>query len=125
MLYARTLSRLARQLFSDVIGIGYIEYEIRDSRGDETHLQAFYEDMPIECGPTAIDRALELLHDDHPEAMANGINFIETIAKHYGWNNDYTATMLLDNPEKTKIRYQEWRTKNEKSDISGTVAVCM
>lgn len=40
MLFARAISRLARQLFSDVIGIGYIEGEISDSRASYEVLEA-------------------------------------------------------------------------------------
>ena len=43
MLYARCVSRLARQLFSDVVGIGYVEGEIIDCRANGEVLEVFPE----------------------------------------------------------------------------------
>jgi hypothetical protein len=39
MLYARAMSRLARRLFSDVIGTAYVEGEIRDTIEKPEYLQ--------------------------------------------------------------------------------------
>jgi hypothetical protein len=127
MLYARAASRLARQLFSDVIGIGYIEGEISDSRASIEVVEPSWEEGPIECGPTAVDLAINLLEDGGRETVANALNFIDAISKHYNWTQDYTATMLVDNPEKTKIRYKEWRLKNDDPsvNITGDITVSM
>lgn len=128
MLYARAVSRLARQLFSDVIGIGYIEGEISDSRASyEVVEPSWEEEEPIERGPTSTDLVIQLLHDGERETIANILNFISAISKHYNWTGDYTCSMLLDNPEKTKIRYKEWRAKQDGAsmNISGDITVSM
>ncbi len=127
MLYARAVSRLARQLFSDVIGIGYVEGEIVDCRASYEVLDPSVEIDHIDYNlPTCIDQVLVLLNDTSQDGLANALNFIEAVAKHYGWTNDYTSAMLLDNPEKTQIRFKEWRKKqDEKIDSSGDISVSL
>lgn len=111
MLYARAVSRLARQLFSDVIGIGYIEGEIRDSRANMEVLEASEE---LDDNKTSmLDDVLAMLNDGKQDGLAIAMNFVEAISKHYGWENAYTSCMLMEKPEVTLVKFKEWKIKQE------------
>jgi hypothetical protein len=118
MLYARAVSRLARQLFSDVIGIGYIEGEISDPGANMEVLEPS-QDMDYNQ-ESVLEDVLAMLNDGLQDGLAIAMNFVEAISKHYGWTNDYTACMLMEKPEVTVIKFKEWKIKqvlkNNKKD---------
>lgn len=69
MLYARAMSRLARRLFSDVIGTAYVEGEIRDAIEKPHNLpQAEYEDVtPVTHIDDSKEECIEnIIQDDEP-----------------------------------------------------------
>ncbi len=112
MLYARALSRLARRLFSDVIGIGYIQGEISDSRGvsDSSVDIEEYKDNPV--SETAFD---QLLHQFIPEDRPLAVNFISDVGKHYKWSTELTVKHMSESLEETMIRFNSYKQRfNEK-----------
>lgn len=109
MLFARALSRLARQLFSDVIGIGYVEGEIRESKVEKV-----------------VDRTEDLLTLDVPEppiCILEGdlmtlaetsdqehiIKYAQAVQKHFNWEWHHTLMELLKDPEQTQKRFRIWK----------------
>lgn len=64
MLYARSMSRLARRLFPDIIGTAYVEGEIRDS-----DVKPDVGDRPIEQANETIDIPVEQVEDPCTELI--------------------------------------------------------
>lgn len=111
MCFARAMSRLARQLFSDVIGIGYVEGEIRDSGNTPVIPQDIEED--IETADDMINqkrrgRFLEFF-SNQGEQMA--LEFAYAVAKHYQCSEDHAIEMLLADEDKLFEKYDYWEKR--------------
>jgi hypothetical protein len=109
MLYARCVSRLARQLFSDVIGIGYIEGEISDSRANGEVL----EHVP-EISEDAIEKMIQDLLQ-HFDVSDHGLvmTFINEINAHYKELKVHTLMKLLNDIKVTSDQFHKWKNKRK------------
>lgn len=116
MCYARALSRLARRLFSDVIGMGYVSGEISGNEAIE----------PIEASvdiqselPNQIevhdDRDVDLLHEylelfqelDRPKAMT----YLTLIQTHFKWTQIQTIREMMKDKNKLLEKFLAWKNK--------------
>ena len=90
MLYARALSRLARQLFPDIIGNCYVEGEI-----------ALDDNIKIESATTQSDRAIYQVENtrDETEAVALSINEANSFEKEDKQKDDISSTKDFDELE--------------------------
>jgi hypothetical protein len=118
MLFARALSRLARQLFSDVIGIGYVEGEISgaDTRAgavySETSQVTCYEDPEATSKPRyCVEEFTELFPEEDRELSAK---YLAACAAHFKWNTSETIEELFKDMDKTKDRFNAWKMKQQK-----------
>lgn len=121
MLFARALSRLARRLYSDVIGMGYIEGEISDAQPpiNARPLPA----LPPES-PKVVDiQELYRVQDQYDEwVIANIIpeeqdrfnHYFRAVQENFSWTTDTTMRELLNNKEHTLESFNKW--KNKKKD---------
>jgi hypothetical protein len=69
MLYSRAMSRLARRLFSDVIGTAYVEGEIRDAtskKSEITHIETEF----VQDNDELIQIFCERFPDENPELIS-------------------------------------------------------
>ena len=115
MLYARALSRLTRQLFSDVVGIGYVEGEITDSRiesDDEDIIQV--QSITVSPGVQPIVDDEETIVEElisrynHADAVLM-VQFVEAVMAHNGWNKTKTAQEFMKDITKTNERFEKWK----------------
>ncbi len=104
MLFARAMSRLARQLFSDVIGIGYIEGEISVE--------------PLSCPDISeqkIDEEKELLEQlfsrFEKEDQYLMKEYIKVVSNHFKWDILTSLKELLKDPSKTSEKFNLWKEK--------------
>jgi hypothetical protein len=111
MCFARAISRLARQLFSDVIGIGYVEGEIKAS----DHDIVVPDDIPseIEENPQQdheeLQRLLEIFDKDDRFLV---MEYIGVVMKHFGWNQSQCVKKFLE--EKSLIdKFNVWKSKRK------------
>lgn len=113
MLYARALSRLARRLFGDVIGVGYVQGEI--SGVDSETIVNIEHNAPIPIDQRIYDSSVvsELLvsFPEHEHQLL--LDFVGVIAKHYKWPMGRAVHECINNIESTKIKFNEWKKKNE------------
>lgn len=118
MCYARALSRLARQLFSDVIGIGYVEGEIKPSDGlpdvmgeikplnDQITIQEIVNDHDEEA------RFEKLMDMFDKEDRFLVIEYMQTVMKHFGWSQAQCVDKFLE--EKSLIeKFNAWKSKRK------------
>lgn len=116
MLFARALSRLARQLFSDVIGIGYVEGEISgainsDNNGNNEVILAEPVVNPEEKEKKLIDTLLkEFEKSDHE----NLIVYIDEVMKHFDWTLEKTLEELTKDVSSSKQKFAKWKLLKEK-----------
>jgi hypothetical protein len=109
MLYARCVSRLARQLFSDVIGIGYIEGEISDSRASNEEPKQY-----SEVTEDAISQMLQdLLKQFDPSDHSLIMTFIDEINAHYKELKVHTLMKLLNDIKVTSDQFNKWKNKRK------------
>lgn len=115
MLYARCISRLARQLFSDVIGVGYIEGEISDSRACNEPLNQFVDTSPTQTIDYSDKSVLDMqktLNDTFDESERESLKlFIKEIQTNRGWSEHKTLIELTKDLNITKQRFQTWQSK--------------
>ena len=110
MCFARALSRLSRQLFSDVIGIGYVEGEISPA---ESKI-GLPDDLIIEI-PNIIDNEKEFADlTAHFEDKESLMKYIDVVMKHFSWSQDQTVREFLKDVEKTKEKFSDWLLKQPK-----------
>lgn len=111
MCFARALSRLSRQLFSDVIGIGYVEGEISATESKIGLPDDLIIDMPNE-----IDEAEELLklvwHFQASEEKF--MEYLDVVMKHFSWTKPQTVREFLKDIPKTKEKFNDWLSKQTK-----------
>ena len=103
MLYNRCMSRLARRLFSDVIGQCYIEGELSEAKAVEKMQPSQYEDVTPEPAPvTPPPEPVERISDEHATDLITKISELskEDAEKIYGWAaQKYDARSISDLPE--------------------------
>ena len=105
MCFARALSRLARQLFSDVIGIGYVEGEIRASDNE------IIIDEEIPANPHQDEENLQRLLDMfEKEDKFLVMEYIQVVSKHFNWSQAECVKKFLE--EKSLIeKFSNWKNK--------------
>ena len=110
MCFARALSRLSRQLFSDVIGIGYVEGEIMAT---EAKID-LPEPVEIVSDPKSEENELQQVLDlfDHEDGELV-LEYIEVVSKHFGWSKAECVKNFLST-ENVKEKFQQWKTKRVK-----------
>jgi hypothetical protein len=109
MLFARALSRLSRQLFSDVIGIGYVEGEIKS-----TDCEVLFEEEIKE-------NVEKITPDDNPEESIGSLvdpkekhlldEYIDVVKNHFSWTKEKTCIEFLKDPIATMEKFNAWKNK--------------
>ena len=115
MCFARALSRLARQLFSDVIGIGYVEGEIKAS---EVELSV-PDDIPMleminpENEAEELQRLLEQFDKEDRFLM---MEYIQVVMKHFSWTQAQCVKKFFE--EKDLLdKFNKWKAKRKIASI--------
>lgn len=116
MLFARALSRLARQLFSDVIGIGYVEGEI--SQINEKPPEIEEEDKVISIS------SIEVNDEDEIKAAMEGyywifdledrdlaLKYLNVVQKHFSWTLIYAIAELMKDQKALLEKFNKWKEK--------------
>lgn len=119
MCFARALSRLARQLFSDVIGIGYVEgeigqvVEIKASEVDSiiTEELVSNEEVVIENEKEYIDKFLNLFDKEDKHFAMEYFNIVQ---KHFDWTPIQTIKELLKDEKRLFDKFNSWKNKIKK-----------
>lgn len=108
MCFARALSRLARQLFSDVIGIGYVEGEIKAT---EAEVILPEEIQPLEYDPQEEHQNLEaLLEKFDKKEHSLVLEYIKVVKDHFEWSQANCVKKFLE--EKDLIeKFNKWKSK--------------
>ena len=111
MCFARSLSRLGRQLFSDVIGIGYVEGEIKASEAELIVPDDIEPEIPANPEQDAenLEKLLSLFEEaDRFLVMA----YIETVMNHFRWSQAECVKKFLE--EKTLVdKFNAWKSKRK------------
>lgn len=112
MLFARSLSRLARQLFSDVIGIGYVEGEIvpSDFKPDIPSIPSdpsTPEIIDVKTTPIDFNVVLNTLHEEDKFLM---IKYLHVVMEHFSWTEEETKLKFLEDP-KLMEKFEKWKEK--------------
>jgi hypothetical protein len=122
MCFARALSRLARQLFSDVIGMGYVEGEISG-----------IEIKPMEAASTeiqehAVEKEVTLEEEGDPEYIEKFLSYFENgdkflameyldlVMKHFSWTKFQAIQELLKDEKRLFLKFQAWKDKVKKTE---------
>lgn len=114
MCFARALSRLARQLFSDVIGIGYVEGEIRTDDVKMTlSEEPFIEYLPPEDETEWTNKFLAIFD---LEDIYYATRYLKTVESHFGWSRIEAIKNLLNDEKHLKEKFLCWKTKIIKAD---------
>lgn len=114
MLFARAMSRLARQLFSDTIGIGYIEGEI----SGEQHVSVTVNEQTLEYTPEIQELSeenllQEILSKFDKDDQYYMMEFIKVVSNHYKWTVPQTIKEFLKDMNRTVERFHEWKNQKE------------
>lgn len=116
MLYNRALSRLARRLFGDVIGMGYIQGEISDSRGVSVDSEAIEEDQlqldyPSQFPPDYETTYDQLIKTFSPEDRSLAVRYISDVSKHYDWSTELTVKQLSEALKETMVNFMKYKQR--------------
>lgn len=113
MCFARALSRLARQLFSDVIGIGYVEGEISQMNDVKPEIEEITIENVQDETKYLFDRYVALF-DHHELLLAN--EWLAVIMKHFNWNFETALKNLLHEEDKIRQKFTKWMDKRMKNE---------
>jgi len=121
MCFARALSRLARQLFSDVIGIGYVEGEICQTSQEkplesETIISPEFtenEQVEKENEEEYIQKFLNLFDK---EDKYHAMEYLKAVQKHFDWSKIETIKELIKDEKRLFVKFNAWKNKITKPE---------
>lgn len=119
MLYSRAMSRLARRLFSDVIGTAYVEGEIRDCKPQvlAEDLQASTPEIIVE-NESQTDALLNEMCRRFPDDDAKLISeYIKKYAQHWKKSIQQSCEDYSDS-EKFLKDFRKWKERENKKSSS-------
>ena len=109
MLYSRAMSRLARRLFSDVIGTAYVEGEIRDAKGQNMIVEKV--EVIVENSEEK-QKLIEEFALQYPDESIDFIaEYLSGYAKH--WKRSIKQTIDENHPEKFIVDFGNWVKKHK------------
>lgn len=110
MCFARALSRLARQLFSDVIGIGYVEGEIRATEAITSVPDApvVVEEIEVVDENELVEKYLQTFDKDDKHLA---LEYMKIVQKHFEWTLVQTIQELLKDTGKLFDKFSAWKSK--------------
>lgn len=111
MCYARALSRLARQLFPDVIGIGYVEGEIKAT---EAEVVSSIE-IPPEQTESPEEEKTKLFNLFTEEEKPFLEQYIKAVCNHFSWTEHECIQRFL-NEKNLKSKFEDWKSKQQWSE---------
>lgn len=110
MLFARALSRLARQLFSDVIGIGYVEGEIKATEATIEPIEELIE-LAVQDDPLVNENKLqELLNQFDKDDQYLVIEYMKVVMTHFGWTQPECVLKFLEE-KSLHEKFTAWKNK--------------
>lgn len=114
MCYARAMSRLARQLFSDVIGIGYVEGEIKEQAEKPCVVEdlPLVEELPVVDENEMVNEFINLFDLDDAAMAAE---YLKTVQAHYSWSRIEAIQNLMADQKKLKDSFRQWKNKFKKA----------
>lgn len=117
MCFARALSRLARQLFSDVIGIGYVEGEIKAVES-EANPPTSKEILQAEVDEIIITEDLKpkYLEQFDKEDKFLSLEYLKAVQKHFEKSEHETIKMLMVDTKALFEKFNVWKSKIKKGD---------
>lgn len=111
MCFARALSRLGRQLFSDVIGIGYVEGEIKASEAELIVPDDIPKEIPddTEADFTNLNKLLQMFDKEDRFLV---MDYIQIVMKHFNWTQCECVKKFLE--EKSIVdKFHLWKNKRK------------
>lgn len=110
MCFARALSRLARQLFSDVIGIGYVEGEIKAIEAEAIVQEPIQIEEPAtDFAQDEVNRhALFYMFEKEEHILLE--EYIHIVMKYYGWTKQVCISKLVEDGS-CKVKFNNWKSK--------------
>jgi len=118
MCFARALSRLSRQLFSDVIGIGYVEGEIKAS---EAEILVPEDVIPQEqTFEEEVDQfqAFTKLFSQEDNYLI--LQYLELVMGHFSWTKKEALDELLKDPQKLVEKFNIWKNKQKVVELQSS-----
>ncbi len=120
MCFARALSRLARQLFSDVIGMGYVEGEIVPCENVKPGCKDILEDaisddeeIVIENEQEYVDKLTNLFDNEDKHLV---MQYVKVVQDHFDWTAIQTIKELLKDEAKLFDKFGVWKAKIKRSE---------
>ncbi len=107
MCYARALTRLARELFPDVIGIGYIEGEIEEKGTVDITPPC----QSIKVEPMYANIIYSFINEEDTVLMDE---FIEKVRSHYKWTYEETVKHFCEDTDDTIKKFNTWKEGKKK-----------
>lgn len=114
MCFARAISRLARQLFSDVIGIGYVEGEIRAPEVSNAAIDIPEETDMLEDRENENEWTQKFLDMFDKEEKFQAMEYLKVVMEHFSWNKIQAIKALLEEPVKMFEKFNTWKNKVKK-----------
>lgn len=108
MCFARALSRLGRQLFADVIGIGYVEGEI--SHVNET--PPVVDEQPQLPEKTTDELKKEFDEVFEPVDLIKAAEYLHVVKDHFKWSVHQALEELIKDKERLREKFSQWKEKN-------------
>ncbi len=116
MCFARALSRLARQLFSDVIGIGYVEGEISqvvEKKPSEiiSIPQTISKEETVDTQEDESEYINKYLNLFNKENQIYAMQYLRAAMAHFEWTSIQTIKEFLKDEVRTLEKFNSWHTK--------------
>lgn len=111
MCFARALTRLARELFSDVIGIGYVEGEIKAS---EEQIELPDDILVVESDSSEKDTQNldKLINMFDKEDQFLIMDYVKVVMNHFQWAQSECVNKFLEDKDLIH-KFNKWKSKRK------------